>query len=180
MTGWLILGGFLAYWFLLRKQTAAQLVTAIRGVISNGFSAINQAGLQTGVITDPGTHDSYPGAVIEPLGITSAEPGSRQSLFDSSVPVAALPSTLGTVKAPTGSATVAVGALAAPTRYVTGQLAASNPLSMEIAGEIVIAKSKTAKQAVMLHQQLSYATALSDAQAQQETLAWARSYGLVV
>jgi hypothetical protein len=110
MTGWLIAAGFLVYWYALKKGTTQSLVTAIKNELS-GFSATNQAGLPTGAVTDPGTHDSYPGVSVGIFGIRSAEPGSSVNLVGSLTPIAAVPSTLGTVPANTGSATVPVGAL---------------------------------------------------------------------
>ena len=109
--GWLILAGFVGYWYLLKKGTTQSLVDVIRNEWSK-FSAYNQAGLATGSADDPGSHESYPGAFWGvPLGIATAEPGSTANLISSSTPVAAVPSRLGTVPARTGSATVPVGAL---------------------------------------------------------------------
>ena len=110
MTGWLILGGFLAYWYLLKKGTTQSLVTTIRNQLSN-FCAVNQAGVATGAVTEDAAHESSPGACAVPLGITTAKPGSMENLISSSTPVAPIPSTLGTVPALTGSATVPVGSL---------------------------------------------------------------------
>jgi hypothetical protein len=121
MTGWLIAGGFLAYWYLLKKGTTQSLVTSIRNEFS-GFSAVNKAGLATGAVQDPGVHDSYPGVSVDIFGIRSAEPGSSVNLASSLTPTAAVPSRLGTVRARTGSATVPVGALREP-YPITSQLA---------------------------------------------------------
>lgn len=60
----------LGYWYVVKGGTAAQLTTAIRNKLSN-FCAVNQAGLPTGALSNPGSHDSFPGACITPLGITS-------------------------------------------------------------------------------------------------------------
>ena len=93
MTGWLVLGGFLAYWFILKKQTTGELLTAIRNELTN-FSAINVPGLATGAIADPGSHDGFPGATVSPLGITTAEPGTMveptgtvETVAETSIPV---------------------------------------------------------------------------------------------
>ena len=93
MTGWLILAGFLGYWFVLKKQTTGELLTAIRNELTN-FSAINVPGLATGAIADPGAHDGFPGATVSPLGITSATPGTMveftgtvETVAETSIPV---------------------------------------------------------------------------------------------
>jgi hypothetical protein len=75
--GWIVLGGFLAYWFLLKHRTTQDLVHAIQNELS-GFRATNEAGLPTGAVQSPTTHASFPGAVSYPLGITTAQPGSKK------------------------------------------------------------------------------------------------------
>ncbi len=73
MTGWYILGGFLAYWYLLRKGTTRSLVEAIRNELTD-FSRLNAAGIPEGTVGDTGAHESAPGSCDTPLGITPAEP----------------------------------------------------------------------------------------------------------
>lgn len=67
-TFWYILGAFAVYWYLIAKRTTSDLVSSVRGQIT-GFAGTNQAGQATGAIADPGTHDSYPGASIEPAPV---------------------------------------------------------------------------------------------------------------
>jgi hypothetical protein len=63
-TLWYVLGALAVYWYLIKKGTTAQLIDAVKGTASTGFSPINEAGQTTGAAADPGTHDSYPGATV--------------------------------------------------------------------------------------------------------------------
>lgn len=68
-TIWYILGALAVYWYFIKKGTTAQLIDAISGTVSTGFSPINEAGQETGAAADPGTHDSYPGATVAPVPV---------------------------------------------------------------------------------------------------------------
>jgi hypothetical protein len=68
-TLWYVLGAFLVYWYVLKQKTTAQLIDTVKGTVSTGFSPVNEAGQTTGAAADPGTHDSYPGATIEPAPV---------------------------------------------------------------------------------------------------------------
>jgi hypothetical protein len=98
--GWVILGGFLAYWYILKKHSTQDLVNAIQNELSN-FRATNTAGVATGAVYDAGSHLPAPGSTSVPLGITSAKPSQAN-----------LPVQPGTVRAGVPYYTGKVGILA--------------------------------------------------------------------
>ena len=77
-TVWLVLGALAFYWYIIKQKTTAQLIDAVKGTTSTGFSPINEAGQTTGAAADPGTHDSYPGATVAPAPVKAYTIPSRR------------------------------------------------------------------------------------------------------
>ena len=86
--GWILLAGFLLYWFLIKGATVGSLVSTVQNELS-GFSAVPAAGTGQGSVTDPGSHASSPGAVSIPLGHPSASGGSQLPYGPAVLPVQA-------------------------------------------------------------------------------------------
>jgi hypothetical protein len=84
--GWLLLGGFLVYWFLLKQGSAGSLVNEIRNELSM-FSQVPAAGGGLGTITNPGSHTSAPGIMATPIGQPNSYGPSMLPLGEANMPV---------------------------------------------------------------------------------------------